>query len=78
MTVRLQPEIEEKLAQEARERGQSLDELWSSIANEWLRKRELERREDEEDVREALEILRTEDPAERASWAQLKSELNLP
>ena len=78
MTVQLQPEIEEKLAHEARQSGQSLDELFASIAAEWLRKRELQRREDEEDVREALEVLRTENPSERVSWEQLKSELNLP
>ena len=77
MTVRLQPEIEEKLAQEARERGQSLDELWASIASEWLRKRDLERREDEEDIKHALEVLRTSNPAERLTSEQVMAELGI-
>lgn len=77
MTVRLQPEIEEKLAQEARERGQSLDELCASIASEWLRKRELERREDEENVREALEVLRHDKPEERLTLEQVMVELGI-
>lgn len=78
MTIQLRPEIEAKLAQEARESGQSLDELFASITSEWLRKRELERREDEDDIREALEVLRYDKPEERVSWEQLKRELNLP
>lgn len=78
MTIQLRPEIEAKLAQEARDIGQSLDELFASIAGEWLRRRELQRREDEDDVREALEVLRSSKPEERVSWEQLKRELNLP
>ncbi len=77
MTVQLQPEIEEKLAQEARESGQSLDELLAFIANEWLRGRELERREDEDDVREALEVLRLENPGERLTSEQVMAELGI-
>lgn len=77
MTVQLRPELEEKLAHEARESGQSLDELFASIAAEWLRKRELERREDEEDVREALEVLRDSKPEERLTTEQVMAELGV-
>jgi len=42
-----------------------------------LRKPELERREDEEDVREALEVLRTSNPAERLTSEQVMAELGI-
>lgn len=77
MTIQLRPEIEEKLAQEARESGRTLDELLAFIANEWLRGRELERREDEDDIREALEVLRTEKPEERLTLEQMMAELGI-
>lgn len=77
MTVQLQPELEEKLAHEARESGRPLDELFAFIAAEWLHGRELERHDNEDDVRQALEVLRTANPAERFTSEQVMAELGI-
>lgn len=77
MTVQLPPETEEQLALEARESGRTLDELFASIADEWLRRRALERAEDEEDIREAREILRTTRPEDWLTTEQVMAELGI-
>lgn len=77
MTVQLPPETEERLALEARESGRTLDELFVSIAEEWLRRRALERAEDEEDIREAQEVLRNTRPEDWLTTEQVMAELGI-
>lgn len=77
MTVQLRPDIEQKLALEARDSGQTLDELFALIADEWLRRRALERREDEEDIREAQEIMRNTRPEDWRTMEQVMAELSI-
>ena len=77
MTVQLRPEVESQLEQEARESGQSLDDLFASIADEYLRRRAIERAEDEEDLRVGLEVLATSDPSQRLTTEQVMADLGL-
>jgi|GEM_PF-5396639 len=67
--TRVLPEVESTLHALATQSGRSVDELASDALADKL--------EDWQDYLEAVEILRTENPAERITSAQLRAELGM-